>query len=79
VEATGTCAKAQMIGELNGSPVLTIAESPDFARQGGIAKIYMEGNRMRVRSESRRGAQGAASVERQAAQPGQSDRALIHV
>jgi hypothetical protein len=40
-------ARMQVVSDLQGAPVLTVAEGQDFARQGGIAELYVEDNRMR--------------------------------
>ena len=49
VDATrlGPKAKTQLLAELKASAVLTVAQSPDFIKQGGITELYVEGNRMR--------------------------------
>ena len=39
--------RAQLLSDLKNAPVLTVADAPAFARQGGIAELYAEGNRMR--------------------------------
>ena len=50
-----------ILNVLNGRPILTVGDSPDFARRGGVISFYLEGQK--VRFEINRAAAGANGLK----------------